>query len=153
MRRHLLALIVGALAIASCSSSHTVNGIRLDAIPEGTSVQRLAGHSVFVVRHDDAFKAFLPDVRHLPGDSTLWWCSHERQFVSPTHGEFFTQDGKVLGGPARGDLNRLTLGVRQRRLVCDRTVIIGPPASGDVGKPGKLFVGGADCGEALKLGN
>ena len=152
MRRYVLALIVGSLAIASCSSSHSVKGIRLDAIPEGTSVQRLAEHSVFVVRHGDAFNAFLSDVRHLPGDSTLWWCPHERQFASPTHGEFFTEDGKILGGPARGDLNRLTVGVRQGRLVSDGTVIIGSPASGE-GKPGKPFVGGAYCGEGLKLGN
>jgi hypothetical protein len=151
MRRRILALIVSTRAIASCSSSHRVKGIRVETIPEGTSVQRLAGRSVFVVRHGEAFKAFLPDPRHLPGESTLWWCPRERQFASPTHGEFFTEEGRVLGGPARGDLNRLTLNIRRGHVVSDGEVVLGLNRRGELREPD--FVGGDYCGGALRLGN
>jgi hypothetical protein len=65
-------------------------------------------------------------VRHLPNES-LWWCPKEELFAAPTHGEMFDKEGRKIGGPARGGLNRYLVRVDGARLTIETShVIVGP---------------------------
>src|SRR5437879_6290597 len=113
----LVAILAGFASMTAGCSSRPRHSVSLREVPEGVSAHKLDGKPVFVVRRGASVVAFLADVRHLPGERGLWWCPKEQQFVSPTHGELFDRDGHVLGGPARGDLNRLQITVRNGRVV------------------------------------
>ena len=53
------------------------------------------------------------NVQHLPRPRRLCGeCPNERLFAAPLHGEAFSEDGTVLGGPAQRGLEHLTVEVR-----------------------------------------
>jgi Rieske Fe-S protein len=100
----------------------------LDAVPEGVSLIDVDGQPVFLAREGSEVTAFIADVRHLSGEP-LWWCPSERVFAAPTHGEAFDREGRMIGGPARGDLNRFPTRVEGSELLIDANhVIVGSKA-------------------------
>jgi hypothetical protein len=72
---------------------------------------RFGPRTVFLLRGQNGWRAFLTDVHHLVGESTLWWCPVERQFAAPTHGERFDETGDVVGGTPRRGLDQLLVDV------------------------------------------
>src|SRR5688572_24093152 len=101
----LVPLAIGALGLLALVVLLDPGGdtrtLRLDDLPRGVSARVISGEPVFVVVDGQDVDVFVPDPRHLAGD-TLWWCPHEEVFVGPEHGEAFTRDGLAIGGPARG---------------------------------------------------
>jgi nitrite reductase/ring-hydroxylating ferredoxin subunit len=79
----------------------------IQSVPQGVSLRTLSGTPVFIVRMEATVTVFLTNPQHLPGEDGLWWCPGESLFASPTHGELFDIEGRVVGGPARRDLTRL----------------------------------------------
>jgi hypothetical protein len=63
--------------------------------------------TVFLLNGPNGWRAFLTDVHHLTGETSLWWCPAEREFAAPTHGERFDEAGDVVGGPPRRGLDQL----------------------------------------------
>ena len=130
MRRVVVPLVM-AVAMAACSSVGAQRSLRLQDVPAGVSFQRVHGRSIIFVRADaDALTAFVPDARHMPGESTLWWCPPEQVFASPTHGEIFDMEGRHLDGPATGDLNRVPVTIEGDRVTVGTTVTVGATRGG-----------------------
>jgi hypothetical protein len=95
--------------------------------PDGVSTLRVRGNPVFVVKTGAVPTVFLTDPQHLPGERALWWCPREQLFASPTHGELFSIEGQVVGGPARRGLDRFDTKVVDSMLVIGRKVLHGDP--------------------------
>lgn len=85
-------------------------GLALDALPEGVSAHEVQGVAVFFVRHGRQVEGYLDSAQHLPSEQ-LWWCPAEGVFVSPSHGELFDAQGRLVAGPASGDLDRIEVKV------------------------------------------
>lgn len=65
----------------------------------------IEGESVFLVRAGDDVRALSPDARHMSGE-VVWWCEASKIFWEDHHGSVFDAQGRKIGGPARGGLNR-----------------------------------------------
>lgn len=97
--------------------------LRLDDVSEGVTAHEVGGDDVFIVRDGNDVRVFLADARHLP-DDTLWWCPNEQIFVDVEHGSQFDRQGRKIGGPAQGGLNRYDVRVHEGKLIVDRDQVI-----------------------------
>jgi hypothetical protein len=82
----------------------------LGGIPEGVTAIVVDGVSLFVVRQGESVRALLPRTTHL-SDEVLWWCPSERLFISPVHGETYTEAGDEIGGPGPRGLDSVAVTV------------------------------------------
>jgi hypothetical protein len=83
----------------------------LTSVPQGVSARAVAGRQVFLNRDGKHVSAFLTDVHHEAGETTLWYCPQQHVFASPTHAEMFNEAGSIVGGPARRGLDRFKTAV------------------------------------------
>jgi Rieske Fe-S protein len=78
----------------------------LKSVPEGVSARAVDGRQVFLDRDGKHVSAYLTDVHHLPGETTLWYCPDQHVFASPLHAETFDEVGMIVSGPAQRGLDR-----------------------------------------------
>ena len=116
---------VAALAAAPgiIANEDRATTVSLFSVPEGVSAIRLGGEDLFINREGKRATVFLDDARHMSGEQ-LWWCPHERIFVSPYHGEQFDPAGRKIGGPARGGLNEYRVRNDRGRLIIDTDDVV-----------------------------
>jgi cytochrome b6-f complex iron-sulfur subunit len=75
----------------------------------------VAGRPVVVVNTGEGFAALSAVCSHL--GCVVKWKKGRRQLVCPCHGGRFDLEGRVLGGPARRPLARLTVEESEGRVV------------------------------------
>jgi nitrite reductase/ring-hydroxylating ferredoxin subunit len=115
-------------------------GIAIGDIPEGVTARIVDGVSLFLVRHGEEVRAFLPRTTHLDGE-TLWWCPSEQLFISPSHGETYEGSGDEIAGPGARGLDSVAV------TVTDGTVRIDPNTI----TPGRERAAGGDASGAPKV--
>jgi nitrite reductase/ring-hydroxylating ferredoxin subunit len=96
---------VGGAALLIDSYRSPTNALTLGSLPDGGSVHKIEGVDVFLVKKGAGVRGFLDSAPHL--GERLWWCTRERVFLSPAHGELFDQNGRLINGPAQRDLDRV----------------------------------------------
>jgi hypothetical protein len=116
-----LALVALVLAIAAISISAFLQSSReaipLSSVPPGISHHDIDSERIFLMRRGQRVIGFLGRSTHL--NELIVWCSDERVFLWPGHGELWDEQGRYVAGPQPRDLDRVPVTVKGGNVVVD----------------------------------
>ena len=106
-----------ALAVVGLRvGSSPPEGLPLILIPQGVSHHEVDGRRVFLLREGSVVTGFLGRST-ARSEEPIVYCPNEDAFVAPTDASLWTMRGEWVAGPARRDLDRVTVQVDSVRLV------------------------------------